>query len=98
MEIYITRTHKEEPVNYPDDLPKCPICGSKPFVSKDVVDGFYFGWSVGCPRYRLNDGIHGHGFDTPESKRLTIFGLNSKEECYRAWNERLKEYETIQHS
>ena len=30
-------------------LHPCPICGAKAFVEKDVVDGFYFGWSVGCP-------------------------------------------------
>jgi hypothetical protein len=32
-------------------LKPCPICGSKAYISKDIVDGFYFGWSVGCPRF-----------------------------------------------
>ena len=41
-----------------DELKPCPICGSKAFVMHDVVDGFEFGWSAGCPRFKLDDGIH----------------------------------------
>ena len=48
-------------------LKPCPICGSKAYISKDIVDGFYFGWSVGCPRFCLNDGIH--GIDEMHQKR-----------------------------
>lgn len=93
-EVYIHRQRERDDKDYADDdMPKCPICGSKPYISKDIVDGFYFGWSVGCPRYKLNDGIHGHDDNTPRSKHLSIFGLSNKEECIRKWKERVKLYE-----
>ena len=28
-------------------LKPCPICGSKAYIHKDIVDGHYYGWSVG---------------------------------------------------
>ena len=94
MVVYITRMHKEDNTNYgDDDLPRCPICGSKAYISKDIVDGYYFGWSVGCPRYKLNDGIHGHDDNTPRSKRLSLFSLSNKEECIEKWKERVKLYQ-----
>ena len=74
-------------------LLRCPICGASAYLSKDVVDGFCFGYSVGCPRFRLRDGIHGIDENTPRSKRLSIFGLNSVEECIEKWNERVSIYE-----
>ena len=40
-------------------MPPCPICGKKAFLSHDIVDGFDFGWSAGCPSYCLDDGVHG---------------------------------------
>lgn len=70
----------------------CPICGAKAFVSHDVVDGFDFGWSVGCPRACIEDGIH--GFDDYESfqkARLTMFCFNSKEQAIEKWNKRCEE-------
>lgn len=76
-------------------LKPCPVCGSKAYIEKDIVDGYYFGWSVGCPRYYLNDGIHGHNLDTPESERFSIFYLSSAEECVKKWNERVERYERI---
>lgn len=74
-------------------LLRCPICGAAAYLSKDVVDGFYFGYSVGCPRFRIRDGIHGMNENTPLNKRLSIFGLNSVEECIEKWNERVSNYE-----
>lgn len=74
-------------------LLRCPICGAAAYLSKDVVDGFYFGYSVGCPRFRLRDGIHGIDENTPRRKRLSIHGLNSVEECIEKWNERVSNYE-----
>lgn len=57
------------------ELKPCPVCGSKAFLSNDVVDGFWFGWSVGCPRYCVCDGIHGvNSHDVDESEHYTIFG------------------------
>lgn len=75
------------------NLKPCPVCGAKAFVSNDVVDGFWFGWSVGCPRYCLGDGIHGIDYDTPddvrEKYRYTGFNYQSKDRAIAAWNERV---------
>ncbi len=73
-------------------LKPCPLCGAKAFVSHDVVDGFSFGWSVGCPRACIADGIH--GFNDPETFRqakLTLFNFASKEAAIEAWNKRCEE-------
>jgi hypothetical protein len=70
-------------------LSPCPICGTKAYISKDIVDGFYFGWSVGCPRFCINDGIHGIDENTPTEEHLSIFGLNTAEECVKKWNEKV---------
>lgn len=65
----------------------------KAFISKDIVDGFWFGWSVGCPRFCLDDGIHGLSFYTPEEEvekyRLTGFNYSTKEDAIEAWNDRV---------
>ena len=91
MNAYITRTHDYEPTEYDvDEIPCCPKCGSKAYISKDVVDGFYFGWSVGCPRFCHNDGIHGTTSDTLEEDLYSIHYLNSREECVSKWKERVK--------
>lgn len=73
-------------------LSPCPICGAKAFLSKDIVDGFYFGWSVGCPRFCLNDGIHGIDENAPREKYLSIFNLDSANECVEKWNRKADEY------
>lgn len=86
-EIHITRMHKEERVKV---KLKCPVCGANVFCSKDVVDGFYFGWSIGCPRYCNNDGIHGHDSNTPEKERFTIFYCDSKEDAVAKWKNRME--------
>ena len=97
-EVWITRTHE---VTKKDTatikaakkrLLPCPICGAKAYLEKDVVDGFYFGYSVGCPRSCMYDNIHGITENTPENKRLSIFYLNSVEECVEKWNERVRNY------
>lgn len=74
-------------------LKPCPICGTKAYISKDIVDGFYFGWSVGCPRFCLNDGIHGIDENTPEDKHLSIHNLDSASECVEKWNEKVERLE-----
>lgn len=73
-------------------LKKCPICGTKAYISKDIVDGFYFGWSVGCPRFCFNDGIHGIDKNTPTEKHLSIMNLDSATECVERWNKRVDNY------
>ena len=75
-----------------EELKPCPVCGAKAFLSNDFVDGFYFGWSVGCPRYCVGDGIHGvDSFDADESEHYTSFGHATKEEAIEAWNRRVSE-------
>lgn len=89
--IHITRVHEEKPTEFNvDTIPECPKCGSKAFISKDVVDGFYFGWSVGCPRFCHNDWIHGTDIQTPEQDTYAIYNLGSREECIKKWNERVE--------
>ena len=89
--IHILRVKKEQPEELNiEELSKCPKCGSKAFVSRDIVDGFYFGWSVGCPRFCHNDGIHGTDMQTPEQDTYAIHNLNSREECIKKWNERVR--------
>lgn len=74
------------------ELHRCPICGSKAFVHHDIVDGFDFGWSVGCPRACIADGVHGFNDSESFSKaRLTMFYFNSKQNAIKAWNERCKD-------
>ena len=98
MDIHVTRMDKVKEADIlkmkeaKKMLLPCPVCGSKAFISKDVVDGYYFGWSVGCPRFSFYDGIHGITENDPESKRLTIMYLNSAKECVEKWNEKVKKY------
>lgn len=73
-------------------LKPCPLCGAKAFVSHDVVDGFTFGWSVGCPRACIADGIHGfNDSETFRQAKLTMFHFPSKEAAIKAWNKRCEE-------
>ena len=64
-----------------EELKPCPRCGAKAYLSRDMADGFYFGWSAGCPRYCHYDGIHGTTIDTAE---------DSKEEAVEKWNNRVE--------
>ena len=98
-DIYILRPSKETDndklsiAEAKKKLKHCPICGSKAYISKDIVDGFYFGWSVGCPRFCLNDGIHGIDENAPREKYLSIFNLDSANECVEKWNRKVDEYQ-----
>lgn len=70
------------------ELKPCPVCGAKAYLSNDVVDGFWFGYSVGCPRYCLYDGIHGHTFETPEDEHYSKHYFTTKEQAADWWNRR----------
>ena len=70
-------------------LPPCPICGAKAFIRSNTVDGFWFGWSVGCPRFRLNDGIHGKDDDSPREERMSAHGFYTKEDAEKWWMKRV---------
>lgn len=74
-------------------LKPCPICGAKAFVSHDIVDGFDFGWSVGCPRACINDKVHRLNEEEFHKARLTMLYLPSKQKAIEAWNKRCSESE-----
>lgn len=69
-------------------LPPCPVCGANAYLHSDTVDGFWFGWSVGCPRYCLYDGVHGHDLDTPTEDHLAAHGFITKKEAVSWWMKR----------
>ena len=64
-----------------DKLKPCPECGAKATVVHiyDTYDRADFGWTAGCPRYRVNDGIH---------KNRQKVQAWSKEQAIEAWNRR----------
>lgn len=92
MTVIIDRALPDDRKDYAEecDIPCCPKCGAKAFIHHDIVDGFYFGWSVGCPKYCHYDGIHGTDENTPEKDTYTIFHLGSKEECISEWHKRVE--------
>lgn len=60
-----------------DKLKPCPECGAAAVVIHmlDTYDAADFGWTAGCGRYKLNDGIHTKrqrvdGWWVYESKRI----------------------------
>lgn len=75
------------------ELKPCPVCGAKAFLNRDVIDGvFFMGWSVGCPRYCIGDGIHGiKTFEEHEKRAYTVFGCYTKAEAIEAWNRRVED-------
>lgn len=60
---------------------KCPVCGSRVYISRDAPDGYYMGWSVGCTTYRMNDGVH--------ARKMSAFNFNSKEDALKYWDEKI---------
>lgn len=72
-----------------NELKPCPICGAKAFVQHDIVDGFCFGWSVGCPRACIGDRVHGFDdYDSFHNAKLVMYGFTRKEDAIKAWNKR----------
>lgn len=66
-------------------LKKCPICGAKATVTKDSPDGNFMGYTVGCPRYKRNDGIHPMNCVFP--------CLDTEEKAVKKWNEYVERLE-----
>ena len=64
------------------ELKPCPVCGGAALVLHiyDTYDRADYGWSAGCGRYKVNDGIH--------EKSMRVSGLRSKAEAIEAWNRR----------
>ena len=70
-------------------LKPCPVCKAKAFLNHDVVDGFDMGYSVGCPRYCIGDGIHGINEEDAYSERhYSMHGFFTKEAAAMWWNRR----------
>ncbi len=90
VHILFIRNDEDAPEEIVKQLPNCPVCGAKAYLSSYAPDGFWFGWSIGCPRYCLNDGIHGHDFNTPREEHLAAHGFSTKEEAVAWWNNRVK--------
>ena len=65
-------------------LRNCPICGAKAVVCKDEPDGFFMGYGSGCPRYKLNDGIH--------AKKMFFNCVATKEKAIEKWNEYVERF------
>lgn len=74
-------------------LKPCPICGCKAYIHKVIDDGFYYGWTVGCPLFWLNDGRHGVDENAPFEEHFEIHYLDSANECVEKWNRKVDEYE-----
>lgn len=89
-DMLVIRNDDSAPKEMVEELPNCPVCGTKAYLHGDSVDGFWFGWSVGCPRYCLNDGIHGHNDDTSSEERLAAHGFDTKEDAAEWWKKRVR--------
>lgn len=89
--IHILRPVKEE-LNLEETvqgLRPCPVCGAKAYLSKMAPDGFFMGYSAGCPRYCIRDGIHGiETYEDAEAHGYAVHGCLTKEEAIAAWNRR----------
>lgn len=76
---------------YDKTLPHCPICGSTAFIEHDVVDGYDFGYSIGCPRACINDGIHNlNTYESFKAARIVLHGIYTKDAAIKKWLERCK--------
>lgn len=72
-------------------LKPCPICGAKAFIQHDIVDGFDFGYSVGCPQACIADGIHGfNDYDSFHAAQLVFHGLFGADQAAKVWQDRCK--------
>ena len=76
-----------------EQMPPCPICGRKAYLSHDVADGADYGYSGGCPAYCLNDGIHGIS-DRWDTKRPVVTG-DSLKEVFDKWLAYCKRMEAL---
>ncbi len=88
--ILSMRNGEDAPEETVKQLTNCPVCGAKAYLHGDAPDGFWLGWSVGCPEYCLNDGIHGHDFNTPREEYLAEHGFATKEEAVAWWKKRVE--------
>ena len=70
-------------------LRPCPVCGAKAYIHRAAPDGFFMGYSAGCPRFCIGDGIHGiETFEGAEAYGYAVHHCFTKEEAIAAWNRR----------
>lgn len=90
-DIHILRPVNEEE-NAEDtglELLPCPVCGAKAYVRRMAPDGFFMGYSAGCPRFCIGDGIHGiETYEEAQERAYAVHGCFTKEHAIAAWNRR----------
>lgn len=70
-------------------LPPCPKCGATAYLAKTSVDGNFMGYSVGCPRYHIGDGIHGvNSYEDNQKRAYSLHGFVFKNAAIKAWKTR----------
>ncbi len=70
-------------------LKPCPVCGAQAYISRNAPDGFFMGYSAGCPRYCIGDGIHGIETQEENMKRgYAVHGCRTPAEAIATWNRR----------
>ena len=79
-------------MKYEEKLKPCPICGRKSYVRHSIVDGFDFGFDVGCPAFCLDDGIHGIDENSPQEEHPSLHCRTSKQQAVSEWNEWVDNY------
>ena len=60
-------------------LHPCPICGAKATVEHYAPDGYSMGYGVGCPRYKMEDGIH--------DRKMYFMNFLTLDRAVKYWNE-----------
>lgn len=89
--VHVLRPVKEE-LNLEDtvqSLEPCPVCGAKAYLHKAAPDGFFMGYSAGCPRFCIGDGIHGiETYEEAEERGYAVHGCLTKEAAIAEWNRR----------
>lgn len=69
------------------ELKPCPVCGAKAYIARMAPDGFFMGYSAGCPRFCIGDGIHGiENYEDAEARGYAVHGCLTKAEAIAAWN------------
>ena len=76
-----------------NELKPCPVCGAKAFIQRDVVGGFDFGISVGCPRYCRDDGIHGIStYEEHIERGYVAHHFSDRKIAIDWWNRRIEQH------
>ena len=74
------------------ELPPCPICGRKAYLSHDIADGADFGYSAGCPAFRLNDRLHGMTEQSDKKMFPEVMCCDTAIEAFNKWVKYCEKY------